>query len=68
MLRNIDYVTWKVAVDVCNRIDYVANDWHRLVDKLAIFIQRWWAFFVQRNVWFSQVQIFVSDLVNVVNM
>jgi len=27
-------------VDVYNRIDYVANDWHRLVDKLAIFIQR----------------------------
>jgi len=26
-------------VDVCNRIDYVAHDSHRLADKLAIFIQ-----------------------------
>jgi len=27
-------------VDVCNRIDFVAHDLHRLGDKLAIFIQR----------------------------
>jgi len=35
-----DYVTWKATVDVCNRTDYVAPDRHRLVDKVAIFIQR----------------------------
>jgi len=22
-----DYVTWKATMDVCNRTDYVANDW-----------------------------------------
>jgi len=48
-----DYVTSKATMDDCNRIDYVANDWHRLVDKLAIFIQRWCAFvFVQRKICF----------------
>jgi len=47
-----DYVTWKATVDVCYRTEYVAHDSHRLVDKLAIFIQRWCAFFVQRKVCF----------------
>jgi len=63
-----DYVTLNATVDVCNRTDCVAHDWHRLVDKLAIFIQRCCAFFVQRNVWFSQVQNFVAGLVNVVSI
>jgi len=46
-------------VDVCNRIDYVANDWHRLVDKLAIFIHRCCAFFLfSEKFGFSRVQIF----------
>jgi len=48
----VTYVTWKATVDVCNRIDYIAHNWHRVVDKLAIFIQSWCAFFVQRKVWF----------------
>jgi len=39
-------------VYACNRIDYVAHDRHRLVDKLAIFIQRCCAFFVQLKVCF----------------
>jgi len=47
-----DYVTWKATMDVWNRTDYVANDWHHLVDKLAIFIQRWCAFFVQPKLCF----------------
>jgi len=47
-----DYVTGKSTVDVCNRIDYVAYDWHRLVHQMAIFIQHCCAFFVQRKVWF----------------
>jgi len=34
-----------MTVDACNRIDYVAHVWHRLVDKLANFIQRCCAFF-----------------------
>jgi len=38
-------------VDVCNRIDYVAHDWHRL-DKLAIYIQRCCTFSVQRKIWY----------------
>jgi len=25
-----DYITWKAAVDACNRKDYVAHDWHCL--------------------------------------
>jgi len=43
-------------VDACNRIDFVAHDWHRLVDKLAIFIQRCCAFFLfSEKFGFSQV-------------
>jgi len=58
-----DYVTGKVTVDVCNRIDYVANDWHRLVDKLAIFIQRWCAFFCSvKSLFFHGCKFFVAGL------
>jgi len=46
-----DCVTSNATVDVWNCKDYVAHDWHRLV-KLAIFIQRCCAFFVQRKPWF----------------
>jgi len=43
-------------VDACNRIDSDAHDWHRLVDKLAIFIQRCCAFFL-----FSEKFVFFTD-------
>ena len=64
-----DYVTCKATVDVCNRLDYVANDWHRLVDKLAIFIQRWCAFFCPaESLVFHWCKIFVAGLVNVASI
>jgi len=64
-----DYVTWKATVDVCNRTDYVAHDWHRLVDKLAIFIQRWCAFFCSaQSLFFYGCKSFVDGLVNVVSI
>jgi len=57
-----DYVTWKATVDVCNRTDQVAHDWHRLVDKLAIFIQRWCAFFCSaQSLVFHGCKIFVDE-------
>ena len=64
-----DYVTWKATVDVSNCIDYVAHDWHRLVDKLAIFVKRWCALFCSaRSLVFHSCKIFVAGLVNVVNI
>jgi len=51
-----DYVTWKSTVDV-------------LVDKLAIFIQRWCAFFCSvKSLFFHRCKIFVAELVNVVSI
>jgi len=56
-------------VDACNRIDYVANDCHRLVDKLAIFIQRWCAFFCStKSLVFHGCKFFDTGFVNVVNL
>ena len=64
-----DYVTWKATVDVCNRIDYAAHDWHRLVDKLVIFIQRWYACFCSaKSLVFHRCKIFVAGLVYVVSI
>jgi len=63
-----DYVTWKATVDVCNRTDYVAHDWHRL-DNLAIFIQRCCAFFCSaKSLVLHRCKIFVAGLVNVVSI
>jgi len=42
----------KAKVNVCYRKDYVAHDWHRLVDKLAISIQRFCTFFFSAKSWF----------------
>ena len=32
-------VSWETPLDICNRKDYVAHDWHRIVN-LVLFIQR----------------------------
>jgi len=64
-----DNVTWKATVDVCNRIHYAAHDWHNLVDKLAIFVQRWYTFFCSAKCLFFQgCKIFVAGLVYVVSI
>ena len=64
-----DHVTWKATVDVCNRIDFVAHDLHRLGDKLAIFIQRWYTFFCSaKSLVFRGWKIFVAGLVYVVSI
>jgi len=56
-------------VDVSNRIDYVAHGWHRLVDKLAIFIQCWCAFFCSaKSLFFHGCKRFVAGLVNVASI
>jgi len=66
--RKVAYPTWKATVDACNRIDYVAHDWHRL-DKLATFIQRCCAsFYSAKRLFFRRCKIFVVGLVNVVSI
>ena len=63
-----DNATWNATVDICNCIDFVAHNWHRL-DKLAIFVQCCCAFFCSaKTLVFHRCKIFVAGLVNVLSI